>query len=201
MGTSHHEPMMRSQGEWYRHKQEYGNGEWNYKTNAEGLRKFWTDGVIRNKNYENIYTMGMRGDGDMAMPDAGGLQANMALLEKIITDQREILAAQVNPDVTKVPQLWALYTEVQRYYDAGLKAPDDVTPLFSDDNVGNLSPPSNAARTRPLRRYRNLLPHGHERRSVLLQVAQQQSAAKNLGTDEPRCNTGQPGYGSSTSAT
>ena len=138
MGTSHHEPMMRSQGEWHRHKQEYGNGEWNYKTNAEGLRKFWSDGVTRNKNYENIYTMGMRGDGDMAMPDAGGLQANMALLEKIITDQRAILAAHVNPDVTKVPQLWALYTEVQRYYDAGLKVPDDITPLFSDDNVGNL---------------------------------------------------------------
>jgi hypothetical protein len=138
MGTSHHEPMMRSQGEWNRHKQDYGNGEWNYKTNGEGLRKFWTDGVARNKNYENIYTMGMRGDGDMAMPDAGGLQANMALLEKIINDQRAILAAQVNPDVTKVPQLWALYTEVQRYYDAGLKVPDDITPLFSDDNVGNL---------------------------------------------------------------
>ena len=138
MGTSHHEPMVRSQGEWFRHKQDYGNGEWNYKTNAEGLRKFWNDGVARNKNYENIYTMGMRGDGDMAMPDAGGLEANKKLLEKVISDQREILAAQVNPDVTKVPQMWALYTEVQRYYDAGLKVPDDVTPLFSDDNVGNL---------------------------------------------------------------
>ena len=138
MGTSHHEPMMRSQGEWYRHKQDYGNGEWNYKTNADGLRKFWSDGVIRNKDYENIYTMGMRGDGDMAMPDAGGFEANKNLLEKIINDQREILAAHVNPDVTSVPQMWALYTEVQRYYDAGLKVPDDITPLFSDDNVGDL---------------------------------------------------------------
>jgi len=72
------------------------------------------------------------------LPDAGGLEANKKLIEKIINDQRAILAAQVNPDVTKVPQMWALYTEVQKYYDAGLKVPDDVTPLFSDDNVGNL---------------------------------------------------------------
>ena len=138
MGTNHHEPMMRSQGEWYRHKQEYGNGEWNYKTNAEGLRKFWTDGGSATRITRTSYTMGMRGDGDMAMPDAGGLQANMALLEKIITDQREILAAQVNPDVTKAPQFVGPLHRGARYYDAGLKVPDDVTPLFSDDNVGNL---------------------------------------------------------------
>ena len=65
--------------------------------------------------------MGMRGDGDVAMPDAGGLEANKKLLEKIITDQRQILAEHMNPDVTKIPQLWALFTEVQQYYDAGLK--------------------------------------------------------------------------------
>jgi hypothetical protein len=136
MGTSHHEPMMRAQAEWTRHRAEFGNGDWDYTKNSEGLRKFWTQGVIRNKAYENIYTVGMRGD--LAMPDAGGLQANKKLLEQIIADQRSILAHNVNPDVTKVPQVWALFTEVQKYYDAGLKVPDDVTLLFTDDNVGNL---------------------------------------------------------------
>lgn len=149
MGTSHHEPMMRAQEEWTKHGKEYGNGEWNYVTNAEGLRKFWTDGVIRNKNYENIYTVGMRGDGDMAMPDAGGMEANKKLLEQIMADQRQILANDVNSDLTKVPQIWALFTEVQKYYDAGLKVPDDVTLLFTDDNVGNLRRvPTVAERTR-----------------------------------------------------
>ena len=138
MGTSHHEPMIRAQAEWTKHHKEYGNGEWNYLTNEEGLKKFWTDGIERNKNYESILTVGMRGDGDMAMPDAGGFDANRKLLEKIITDQRRILAGHMNPDVTKVPQLWALFTEVQKYYDAGLKLPDDVTLLFCDDNVGDL---------------------------------------------------------------
>ena len=138
MGTSHHEPMIRAQAEWGKHKSQYGNGEWNYLTNEEGLKKFWTDGIERNKNYESIVTLGMRGDGDVAMPDAGGFAANKQLLEKIITDQRQILAKHMNPDVTKFPQLWALFTEVQQYYDAGLRPPDDVTLLFTDDNVGNL---------------------------------------------------------------
>ncbi len=138
MGTSHHEPMIRAQQEWTMHHAQYGNGEWNYATNEEGLKKFWTEGIERNKNYESMVTVGMRGDGDMAMPDAGGLEANKKLLERIIHDQRQILAEHMNPDPSKVPQLWALYTEVQKYYDAGLRVPDDVTLLFTDDNVGNL---------------------------------------------------------------
>ena len=138
MGTSHHEPMIRAQQEWTKHKMQFGNGQWDYATNEAGLKKFWTEGIDRNKNYESLVTMGMRGDGDVAMPDAGGLEANKKLLEKIITDQRQILAEHLNPDVTKIPQLWALFTEVQQYYDAGLKLPDDVTLLFCDDNVGDL---------------------------------------------------------------
>jgi hypothetical protein len=137
MGTSHHEPMLRAQQEWTKHRAEYGN-RWNYLTNEEGLKKFWIDGAQRNKNYESVFTMGMRGDGDVAMPDAGGTEANKQLLEKIIADQQDILAKYVNPDLKEVPQLWALFTEVQQYYDAGLKVPDNVTLLFTDDNVGNL---------------------------------------------------------------
>jgi hypothetical protein len=138
MGTSHHEPMMRAQQEWTLHHAEYGNGEWNYQTNADGLRKFWTDGMERNKKYENIVTIGMRGDGDLAMPDAGGFEANKKLLEQIINDQRQIIAQHVNPNPSKVPQVWTLFTEVQKYWDAGLRVPDDVTILFADDNVGDL---------------------------------------------------------------
>lgn len=88
MGTSHHEPMMRAQQEWTMHHAQYGNGEWNYVTNEQGLKKFWTDGIERNKKYESIVTVGMRGDGDLAMPDAGGMEANKQLLERVIHDQR-----------------------------------------------------------------------------------------------------------------
>ena len=76
----------------------------------------------------------MRGDGDKAMSES----TNIALLEKIVADQRKILADVTNKDVTKIPQLWALYKEVQDYYDKGMRVPKDVTLLLCDDNWGNL---------------------------------------------------------------
>jgi hypothetical protein len=130
VGTSHHEPMMRAHDEWRR----YGKGPWNYAANGEALRAFWTDGVRRTAPYENIITLAMRGDGDEPM----SRDANVALLERIVGDQRRIIADERNPDVTKVPQVWALYKEVQDYYEKGMRVPDDVTLLWSDDNWGNI---------------------------------------------------------------
>jgi len=133
MGTTHHEPMLRAQQEWKRH----GKGPWDYAKNPEVLRQFWEEGVRRNKSYESIVSIGMRGDGDMPMAGTG-MGANIALLEKIVADQRKILAEQVNPNLAAVPQLWALYKEVQGYYDNGMRVPDDVTLLWCDDNWGNI---------------------------------------------------------------
>ncbi|HLY17588.1 MAG TPA: glycosyl hydrolase 115 family protein, partial [Bryobacteraceae bacterium] len=134
MGTSHHEPMLRAQQEWKRH----GQGPWNYATNAEVLRKFWDEGIQRNKAYEGIVTLAMRGDGDLPMAEGGDMQANMRLLEKIVADQRDILTRYFGQDLSKVPQDWALYKEVQAYYEAGMRVPDDVTLLWCDDNWGNI---------------------------------------------------------------
>ncbi len=134
MGTSHHEPMLRAQQEWKRH----GKGPWNYSTNSDVLREFWTEGVERNKNYESIVTIGMRGDGDKPMVEGGDIAANVALLEKIVADQRKIIADHINPDLAAVPQDWALYKEVQEYYEKGMRVPDDVTLLWCDDNWGNI---------------------------------------------------------------
>jgi hypothetical protein len=130
MGTSHHEPMLRAQQEWKRH----GKGPWDYSTNAEELREFWSQGIERNKRYESIITLGMRGDGDLPMSQ----ESNLALLEGIVSDQRKILSAEMNPDLTKIPQSWALYKEVQEYYQKGMRVPDDVTLLWCDDNWGNI---------------------------------------------------------------
>src|SRR5215471_8287434 len=130
MGTSHHEPMLRAQQEWKRH----GKGAWNYASNGAELRAFWTEGIRRNARYESIMTLGMRGDGDLPM----SAKSDVPLLETIVSDQRRIISGNVNPDVTKVPQLWALYKEVQEYYEKGMRVPDDVTLLWCDDNWGNI---------------------------------------------------------------
>lgn len=133
MGTSHHEPMTRAQQEWRR----YGKGPWNYEPNDSTLRAFWRAGIERMDSRENIVTIGMRGDGDMPMTRAGE-GSNVALLERIVADQRRIIADVTHKPASAIPQLWALYKEVQDYYDKGMRVPDDVTLLFSDDNWGNI---------------------------------------------------------------
>ncbi|MEW6507133.1 MAG: glycosyl hydrolase 115 family protein [Bacteroidota bacterium] len=130
ISTSHHEPMMRAHDEWRR----YGSGPWNYEKNDSALRKFWRDGIERMGNYESIITLAMRGDGDEAMSP----EANVSLLEKIVADQRDIIADVTKKDITTIPQVWALYKEVQEYYEKGMRVPDDVTILLCDDNWGNL---------------------------------------------------------------
>lgn len=130
IGTTHHEPMMRFHDEWTREPR----GPWDYSQNPEKLREFWRDGAERAKPYESIYTLGMRGDGDHAMT----AETNTALLESIVADQREILTATIGRPNAKIPQLWALYKEVQGYYEAGMRVPDDVILLWCDDNWGNI---------------------------------------------------------------
>lgn len=132
MGTSHHEPMMRSHQEYLHRKNEVG--PWDYATNKNRIDQFFREGMERNRNYDNIVTIGMRGDGDVAM-GKGDDSENMKTLEKVIQGQRKIIKDLYGrPDA--VPQLWAIFTEVQRYYDAGFRVPDDVTLLFCDNNWG-----------------------------------------------------------------
>jgi hypothetical protein len=130
MGTSHHEPMMRSQQEWKR----YGKGPWNYETNEAVLDSFWKKGIENMDHHESIVTIGMRGDGDKPMTQG----SNIALLEKIVADQRKLIEEVTGKPASETPQDWALYKEVQDYYDKGMRVPEDVTLLFSDDNWGNL---------------------------------------------------------------
>jgi len=132
MGTSHHEPMMRSHQEYLRRKEQVG--PWDYATNKERVDQFFREGMERNKNYDNLVTIGMRGDGDVAM-GKGDDTENMKTLGKVIEGQRKIIKdIYGRPDA--VPQLWAIFTEVQRYYDAGYTVPDDVTLLLCDNNWG-----------------------------------------------------------------
>ena len=130
ISTSHHEPMMRTHDEWSR----YGKGSWNYKTNKENLQEFWRQGIVRMNTYESVVTLGMRGDGDEAM----GEDTAVDLLKEIIRDQRKILTEVTQKPIEQTPQVWAIYKEVQDYYDKGMRVDDDIMILFCDDNWGNV---------------------------------------------------------------
>ena len=130
IATSHHEPMMRAHDEWSRH----GSGPWDYAKNADTLQRFWRGGIERLQGREAVVTLGMRGDGDEPMSE----ETATALLERIVADQRRIIGEVTGQPVERTPQVWALYKEVQDYYDKGMRVPDDVTLLFADDNWGNI---------------------------------------------------------------
>ncbi len=135
MGTSHHEPMAMAQQDWHRFvKKNNLPNVWDYNKNADVLKKSWKFGIERSKNWEKVVTVGMRGDGDEAMEEG----TNKSLLEKIVKDQRKIIEEATGQKADKTPQVWALYKEVQDYYDHGMRVPDDVTLLFCDDNWGNV---------------------------------------------------------------
>ena len=148
MGTSHQEPMLRAQKEWDR-RYSRTLGSWNYYTHPEELQNFWREGITRNKNYESILTIGLRGANDTPMIRGGTVEESMALLEKIVDVQRNMISDVYETDITKVPQAWCLYKEVQEYYTRGLRVPDDVTLLWAEDNWGNVRRlPTEAERNR-----------------------------------------------------
>ena len=132
MGTSHHEPMARNHQEYARRRNEWG--AWNYQTNKENLDRFFREGIERMKDTEDMVTIGMRGDGDEAMSD----KTDVSLMQRIVDNQRRIIKEVTGRPAQKTTQVWALYKEVQDYYDAGFRVPDDVIMLVCDDNWGNI---------------------------------------------------------------
>ena len=132
ISTSHHEPMARNHQEYARARDFWG--PWNYSTNPQMLDRFFREGIERIKGKEDIVTIAMRGDGDEAM----GEDADTALLEKVVENQRKIIEEVTGKDASQTPQVWALYKEVLDYYDKGMRVPDDVTILLSDDNWGDI---------------------------------------------------------------
>ena len=130
MGTSHHEPLTRAHEEW----SHVGGGDWNFETNAEELKEFWKGGIARMGSKETLVTIGMRGDGDQSMSEGTAI----GLLENVVKAQRDIIEEVTGKPASETPQIWALYKEVQEYYEKGMEVPDDVTLLLCDDNWGNI---------------------------------------------------------------
>lgn len=154
MGTSHEAPMMRGIEEWNRHAKPAvrdsagnittpgsdpygGTGEWSFRRNEDAITAYWRAGIRRmvDEKIEGVVTLGMRGAGDVSLPDGDGID----LMQRILAKERQVLDEETgDADITKIPQVWTLYKEVQRYWDEGLRAPDDVTVVFADDNWGNM---------------------------------------------------------------
>ncbi|MBK0369929.1 glycosyl hydrolase 115 family protein [Flavobacterium agrisoli] len=141
LGTSHAEPMLSNNvDEW----NEKIMGRFNYKTNKDNVFKYWEDRVKEAKNIDGFYTIGMRGVHDSGMEGVKNNDEAIAVLNEVIQDQRGLLQKYINPDVAKVPQVFTVYKEVLDLYKNGLKVPDDITLVWTDDNYGYIRSLSNA---------------------------------------------------------
>lgn len=142
--TSHCEPLLfnnAAPSEWNKER----DGEWNYVTNKQTIWQKLYDRIAETKQYDNIYTMGMRGLHDEAMKGSTDPRERAKTLEQVFADQREILQhhKQLRPE--NIPQIFVPYKETLDIYDAGLRVPEDITLVWPDDNYGYMKRVSNAA--------------------------------------------------------
>ncbi len=149
MGMSHHEPCLR-QGEEYKYlrgKDSIYGDAWNFRSNKEGITRFWEDGLKRSGKFENVITVGMRGEADTAiMGENATLADNIELLRDVLKTQRRLIKENVNEDLSKVPRMIALYKEVEEFFYGtedtkglmGCEELEDVILMLCDDNFGNL---------------------------------------------------------------
>jgi hypothetical protein len=145
MSASHAEPMLRNNvGEWRE-----GADRFDYAANPDGVAAYWRERVRSNGAYENLWPLGMRGIHDSALVGAKTDDEKVTLLQRIIADQRAMLAQESGRPADRIPQLFTPYKEVLDVYRHGLKVPDDVTLVWPDDNFGYIRQlPDTAERAR-----------------------------------------------------
>ncbi len=148
MSTSHHEPCCRSGNEYGKVRgkgSKYGDA-WSFLSNPDGITEFWRDGLKRNAGFENVITMGMRGENDTAILGKDATLAdNIDLLRNVLKTQNALIRETVNSNLEKVPRQMVLFTEVEEFFYGGKGVEglmgdpelDGVTLMLSDNNHGS----------------------------------------------------------------
>ncbi|KQM65473.1 hypothetical protein ASE75_04190 [Sphingomonas sp. Leaf17] len=135
IGTSHAEPMMRNNlREWDESKR----GAFDFTRRPDAIVDYWRDRIASTRQWDSIYTLGLRGIHDGPMQGATTNDERRAILETVFARQQALLASMVKRPLSDIPQVFVAYHELQEAYDAGLKVPDDVTLMWTDDNYGYL---------------------------------------------------------------
>lgn len=142
--TSHCEPLLfnnAAPSEWTKER----DGEWNYMTNKKTILEKLDKRISDTRQYDNIYTMGMRGLHDEAMKGSTNPKDRARTLEQVFADQRNILTKYKKKSADCIPQIFVPYKETLDIYDSGLKVPEDITIVWPDDNYGYMKRVSNDA--------------------------------------------------------
>ena len=162
MGNSHCEMLLRTNPtEWkpwcIENAGKYGltiingndyNASYDYTVNPQAMNAYWEDAVARNYQFENLYTVGLRGVHDAGinhrnLPGANdeakagvvraAIEAQTAILEKYEAKRSEELGRTVEFDT-----IYCSYKEAATYFRYNLSLPSDTIIVYADDNHGYL---------------------------------------------------------------
>ena len=111
-----------------------GTGEWSFRRNADAIKAYWptASSAWPTRTSRAWSRSACAATATSSLPDGDGIELMQEILAHRAADPRRARRARTSP------QVWTLYKEVQRYWDQGLRAPDDVTVVFTDDNWGNM---------------------------------------------------------------
>lgn len=140
--TSHCEPLLvnnAAPSEWDVER----DGEWNFLTNRDKIVQKFDDRIRETAQYDNIYTVGMRGLHDEAMKGSTDPAVRARTLEQVFAVQRGILENYKKQSADEIKQIFVPYKETLDIYDAGLVVPEDITLVWTDDNYGYMKRVSN----------------------------------------------------------
>lgn len=158
VGTSHCENMARNNNaewyEWASHNQHLFSDdlhEFDYTVNPEAIEQYWRERLIEAKDFNIIYTMGIRAVHDSAfksrLMENPNLENRVKMLQKVIYRQRDIIK-EVFGSEDAVPQIFVPYEETAELYNGeskngnekckGLDVPEDIILVSTDDNYSFL---------------------------------------------------------------
>ncbi|WP_192870774.1 glycosyl hydrolase 115 family protein, partial [Agaribacterium haliotis] len=157
VGTSHCEQMGRNNlDEWYdwanAHIDMYdaiGAPKWDYTVNPKAIEAYWQERLDEAKDFNMIYTLGMRGVHDSPFLyenlEDPSLENKVELLQTIIDRQRAMIKETFGAE-DAVPQVFIPYEEAAELYNGEstdgtekskmLELPDDVMMVWTEDNYG-----------------------------------------------------------------
>ncbi|NME71747.1 glycosyl hydrolase 115 family protein [Flammeovirga aprica] len=157
VGSSHCENMARNNyDEWHdwaeAHANQYdavGVPVWDYTVNPKTIEAYWQERLEESKEYNMIYTLGIRGVHDSPFLYENlknpTLENKVKLLQTVIDRQRQMIKETFGAE-DAVPQVFVPYEETGELYNGesrdgkekceGVKIPEDVMMVWTEDNFG-----------------------------------------------------------------
>lgn len=133
-GSSHVEMLLRNNSHEWNTKT---MGPYNWLTNRQRMIQYWREAVEKFGQYDNLYTVGLRGASDFPMEGVDTPEKMADVLSDVIAAQRKILSEVLHKPADQIPQVFTPYKEVASAYNTGrLKLPADIILNWSDDNFG-----------------------------------------------------------------